>query len=77
MVLVFEYVERTVLNEIEDNPDGLHPYLVQSIMYQLFNALAFLHENCIIHRDIKPENLLLSANGVLKICDFGFARKLK
>lgn len=40
--LVFDYMERTVLNEIEDNPDGLHPYhvsvktvikKVSSIMY--------------------------------------------
>ena len=27
-----------------------------------------------MHRDFKPENMLLSKNGVLKICDFGFAR---
>jgi len=33
-----------------------------------------MHAHEILHRDIKPENLLLSKNGVIKICDFGFAR---
>lgn len=40
-------------------------------------ALRHLHEDCgIAHRDIKPHNILVSADGYLKIADFGFARKL-
>ncbi|GLD96184.1 hypothetical protein PINS_up004862 [Pythium insidiosum] len=45
-------------------------------MWQLVRAIHFCHQHNIIHRDIKPENLLVSRNGVLKLCDFGFARPL-
>ena len=43
----------------------------------MLQALEFLHSHEIIHRDVKPENLLVSANGLLKVCDFGFARSLQ
>lgn len=40
----------------------------------MLKACCHIHANGLIHRDIKPENLLLSKNGVLKVCDFGSAR---
>ena len=39
-------------------------------------AIEFMHSQGLIHRDVKPENLLVSSNGLLKVCDFGFARSL-
>ncbi len=33
-----------------------------------------LFSSKVIHRDIKPENILISQGGVVKLCDFGFAR---
>lgn len=43
---------------------------------QLVSALDYLHSNLIMHGDLKPANLLLSAEGRLKISDFGSATVL-
>ena len=49
------------------------------VMYQVLNAINYLHKNKIVHRDLKPENLLLdsknSQDPVLKVVDFGTSTK--
>jgi len=46
-------------------------------MHQLFAGLTHIHTKGILHRDVKPENLLINADGILKIADFGSSRRTR
>ena len=72
LFLVFEFIERNLLELLEEQPNGLEPQLIKSLIYQLCKSVKYLHEQNIIHRDIKPENLLITNSMKLKLCDFGF-----
>ncbi|XP_045537748.1 cyclin-dependent kinase-like 4 isoform X5 [Papilio machaon] len=74
--LVFEYCDHTVLHELDKYPAGCPELLSKQIIWQTLQGVAYCHRHNCIHRDVKPENILLTADGVVKLCDFGFARMI-
>ncbi|KAH8739549.1 serine/threonine protein kinase KKIALRE [Cryptosporidium ryanae] len=77
--LSLEYFPRTLLQYLEDSPNGIPIEVIKSCIYQLLTALRKCHSMGIIHRDVKPENILIKESQKkgdieLKLCDFGFAR---
>jgi len=59
-------------------PAAFKPFRIPEIkclLRQLLEGMAYLHDHWIIHRDLKTSNLLYTNNGILKICDFGLARR--
>lgn len=72
--LVFDFMDTDLEVIIKDNTIILTTANIKSYVIQTLQGLEYLHINWILHRDLKPNNLLVNANGVLKIGDFGLAK---
>ena len=75
--LVMELIEGQNLEQILHRRQGpLLETQVLGYIIQLCNALSFLHSQQppILHRDIKPANIRLTAEGVIKLVDFGLVK---
>ncbi|EIW56655.1 kinase-like protein [Trametes versicolor FP-101664 SS1] len=73
--IISEYIESGNLRMYIHDKSKPFPWRLRlSFATDIARALAYLHARKCIHRDLKGENLLVTANGRLKITDFGFAR---
>lgn len=72
--IAMEHVAGLTLAQVLQRPNRLPEADVLSVMVQLLEALHYAHEQGVWHRDLKPNNLIITADGRLKITDFGIAR---
>lgn len=72
--LVMELVQGEVLSERLHRVGPLTSSEAAAVVEQAAAALGYAHRLGVVHRDIKPSNLMLTADGTLKILDFGLAR---
>jgi eukaryotic-like serine/threonine-protein kinase len=72
--LVLELVQGRPLSKLVSQDGPLHPDRVRNLVCQVAAALAAAHAAGLVHRDVKPANLLVRADDVVKMTDFGIAR---
>jgi len=71
--VAMEYVPGGTLRQRMAHGDIPLPQIID-IVTQIAEGLAELHAKGVVHRDLKPENVMMTAQGGVKLVDFGLAR---
>ena len=75
--MLFEYVGGGELFSYLRNSGRFDVATATFYAAEITLVFEYLHSLAVVYRDLKPENVLLDRDGHIKICDFGFAKKLK
>ncbi|HEY6295717.1 MAG TPA: PASTA domain-containing protein [Streptosporangiaceae bacterium] len=74
LYLAMEYIHGRTLRQLLRERGWFSPAAALEIITGVLDGLAAAHQAGIVHRDVKPENVLLTADGRVKVADFGLAR---
>jgi serine/threonine protein kinase len=69
-----EYIDGPTVGELLKRGGALDEKRAINIVTQISRALQHAFNHGIIHRDIKPDNIMLTREGVAKLCDLGLAK---
>ncbi len=72
---VMEYVAGQPIDRFCDERK-LTPRERVQLMLPICEAVQFAHQKLVVHRDLKPDNILVTADGIPKLLDFGIAKVL-
>jgi len=72
--LIMEFVSGQNLAELLKERGSLPQHEATGLVVQALNGLQHAHSRGVLHRDLKPANLMLTADGTVKILDFGIAK---
>jgi len=73
--MVMEYMDHDLKMLMKSMKTPFRQAEVKCLMLQLLEAVNCMHNQWLLHRDLKTSNLLMNNKGILKVCDFGLARK--
>lgn len=73
LMIVQEFVSGGELFDRIENDYGMEEFEARAFMRDVVSALEYMHEMGVVHRDIKPENILVTEEGIGKLCDLGMA----
>ena len=76
LFLVFELATGGELFDYLTREVTLAEKICRRLIWQLLQAIKYIHEEGFVHRDMKPENVLLDDQYNVLISDFGFSRKV-
>ncbi len=77
--IVMEFINGVDLHALlaRSEDERLPLQAVAHVLSECSKAFSYAHSKRVIHRDIKPKNIMLTREGVVKVTDFGIARRLQ